>query len=188
MKNVGVACVGAVLFGLILGGISIVFAQDDSQETKVEPSVETQVRKIEALPVDGKLPAIRKDLVVGKNDDPTTAPVPKDDPKIENMHELMEQMRDANKKCNDKDPEVARRAAKEVERLSLVAMSPRFVKEKKEFQEKEFKAFLLKLHLTNKEFQKALENPTDKSMLVKAFRGQAASCSACHRKYRVEDH
>lgn len=124
-------------------------------------------------------PALRTPAV---DDAATSKPVPIDLPKIKDLHVLMEKMKPAHKKTADKNPEVARKAAKEVGQLALASLHPRFRK-----SEDAWTPLAEDLYFKNLAVQKALEPGADRSAFMAAYKAQNESCNACHRAFRVDD-
>lgn len=116
------------------------------------------------------------------DDAPTTVPTPLDMPNVKNLEVLMEKMKAAHKRTSDPNPEVARKAAKDVGQYALASLHPRF-----RDKDPRWVPLAEDLYFKNQAVQKALEPGTERAEFLAAFKGQNESCNACHRVFRKEN-
>jgi len=126
-----------------------------------------------AAPAPGAVP------FVATLDGATTMPLATVAPEQADMHELMEAMKPAHRNASDPNPEVALRAAKEVERLSIAGTHA-----KVRIPENEYLKLLADLYWKNQDLQKVLAAKAPPEEVLKAYQAQNAACNACHKVYR----
>jgi hypothetical protein len=120
---------------------------------------------------------------------PTPAPAPKpeppepvDIPELADLEALMKAMGREHKGASNRNPQLALRSAKEIERLSLASLHPRLV-----IDDPEYREFAKDLWRASKSVQAALENPNDRKGVLDALKAQGNACTACHKKHRPEE-
>lgn len=112
-------------------------------------------------------------------DGATTMPLATAVPAQADMHELMEAMKPAHRAAADPNPEVALKAAKDVERLSIAGTHANI-----RIPENEYLKLLADLYWKNQDLQKALAAKASQEDVLKAYQAQNAACNACHKVYR----
>ena len=109
-------------------------------------------------------------------------PAPVDIPELADLEALMKAMGREHKGASNRNPQLALRSAKEIERLALASLHPRLV-----IDEPEYREFAKELWRASKAVQSALGNPADRKGVLDALKAQGNACSACHKVYRPEE-
>lgn len=127
-------------------------------------------------------PAAASVPVVATADGLTTMPAALKPPAEPDLHELMEAMKVAHRGATDANPELAMRAAREVERLSIAAGH-----ESLRIPKDDYIKLLADLYWKNQDVQKAIAAKAGQEEVMKAYQAQNASCNACHKVYRKKE-